>query len=198
MLLRDQALALSGLLVTDLGGEPVYPRQPEGLWEEFSFGKISYPRREEKEQLYRRSLYTFFRRTSAPPNLFDSSARQVCTVKATTTNTPLHALVLLNDDTYVAAARALGRRLIEAPERETAARLAHAFELATARAPNEEELRLLCNGHEKSLNEFRSFPEEAARYAAIRPDESHDPVELAAWVRMAQVILNLDETLNRP
>ncbi len=198
MLLRDQALAVSGLLVPTVGGAPVYPRQPDGLWEEFSFGKIGYPVRDEPEQLHRRSLYTFFRRTSAPPNLFDASARQVCTVKASTTNTPLQALVLLNDETYVAAARALGRRMIEEGGATPAARLAFAFELATARLPNENEGRLLANGHERSLNEFRSFAEDAAAYAALRDGEPYDPVELAACVRMAQVILNLDETLSRP
>ncbi|HRQ89761.1 MAG TPA: DUF1549 and DUF1553 domain-containing protein, partial [Bacteroidia bacterium] len=198
MLLRDQALAVSGLLVPTVGGEPVYPRQPEGLWEEFSFGKISYPRREEREHLYRRSLYTFYRRTSAPPNLFDASARQVCTVKPSTTNTPLHALVLLNDETYTAAARAFARRMCKEGGPTPEARLAYAFELATGRKPGEAEQRLLVNGYEKSLNEFRSYTEDAVSYAAIRDGEGYEPVELAACVRMAQVILNLDETLNRP
>lgn len=198
MLLRDQALAISGLLVPKVGGEPVYPRQPEGLWEEFSFGKISYPVRHEPEQLYRRSLYSFFRRTSSPPNLFDTSARQVCTVKPSTTNTPLHALVLLNDETYVAASRALARRMMKEGGATLESRLAFAFELATARPPGEKERQLLANGYEKSFNEFRSFTEEAKSYADFAPDESHDPVELAACTRMAQVILNLDETLNRP
>jgi hypothetical protein len=198
MLLRDQALAVSGLLVPDIGGEPVYPRQPEGLWEEFSFGKISYPVRDEPEQLYRRSLYTFFRRTSSPPNFFDTSARQVCTVKPSTTNTPLHSLVLLNDETYVEASRALARRMVGEGGATPAERLAFAFELATARPPGERERQLLANGYEKSLNEFRSFAEEARAYAGLRPGETHDPVELAASTRMAQVILNLDETLNRP
>ena len=198
MLLRDQALAISGLLVPDVGGEPVYPRQPEGLWEEFSFGKISYPVRHEPEQLYRRSLYTFFRRTSSPPNLFDTSARQVCMVKPSTTNTPLHALVLLNDETYVEASRALARRMVNEGGTTADSRLAFAFELATARPPGERERQLLANGYEKSLNEFRSYTGEAVDYAAVKPDERLDPVELAACTRMAQVILNLDETLNRP
>lgn len=198
MLLRDQALAISGLLVPAIGGDPVYPRQPEGIWEEFSFGKISYPVRDEPEQLYRRSLYTFFRRTSSPPNLFDTSARQVCTVKPSTTNTPLHSLVLLNDDTYVEASRALARRMMKEGGATPGERLAFAFELATARIPGERERQLLENGYEKSLNEFRSFTDEAAAYADLRPGETLDPVELAASTRMAQVILNLDETLNRP
>jgi len=198
MLLRDQALAVSGLLIPEVGGVPVYPKQPEGLWEEFSFGKISYPSREEKEHLYRRSLYTFWRRTSAPPNMFDSSARQVCTVKPSTTNTPLHALTLLNDTTYVEAARALARRMMNEAGAEPAGKLAFAFELATGRLPDERERQLLLNGYERSLNEFASFTDDAIAYAAAADSEKDTPIELAAYTRMAQVILNLDETLNRP
>jgi len=198
MLLRDQALAVSGLLIPEVGGVPVYPKQPEGLWEEFSFGKISYPNREENEHLYRRSLYTFWRRTSAPPNMFDSSARQVCTVKPSTTNTPLHALTLLNDTTYVEAARALARRMMAEAEAAPEAKLTFAFELATGRLPDHRERRLLLNGYERSLNEFASFTEDAIAYADATESEKDSPVELAAYTRMAQVILNLDETLNRP
>ena len=198
MVLRDQALAVSGLLIPGVGGVPVYPHQPEGLWEEFSFGKISYPKLTEKEQLYRRSLYTFWRRTSAPPNMFDSSARQVCTVKPSTTNTPLHALTLLNDTTYVEAARALARRMMREAEAAPEAKLSFAFELATGRFPNERERQLLLNGYERSLNEFASFAADAIAYAGATDLEKDSPVELAAYTRMAQVILNLDETLNRP
>jgi len=198
MVLRDQALAVSGLLIPGVGGVPVYPHQPEGLWEEFSFGKISYPKLTEKEQLYRRSLYTFWRRTSAPPNMFDSSARQVCTVKPSTTNTPLHSLTLLNDTTYVEAARALARRMMKEAEAAPEKKLTFAFELATGRLPDERERQLLLNGYERSLNEFASFTDDAVAYAALKPEEKHDPIELAACARMAQVILNLDETLNRP
>ena len=198
MILRDQALAVSGLLVPNLGGVPVYPNQPEGLWEEFSFGKISYPVLAEEEQLYRRSLYTFWRRTSAPPNLFDSSARQVCVVKPSTTNTPLHALTLLNDVTYVEAARALARRMMTEGGSESTKRLAFAFELATGRFPNDREAQLLLNGYEQSLNEFGSFREDALDYTGSSAAEGLNPVELAACTRMAQVILNLDETLCRP
>lgn len=196
MLLRDQALAVSGLLRKEIGGHPVYPHQPEGLWKEFSFGKISYPHVEEEDQLYRRSLYTFWRRTSAPPNMFDSSSRQVCTVKSSTTNTPLHALTLLNDETYVASARALARRMMEEGGDSADDRLDFAFQLATGRSPDEREHQLLRNGFERSLNEFRSFETDAAAYAGV--GKSDTAVELAALTRMAQVILNLDETLNRP
>ena len=196
MLLRDQALAVAGLLKDDIGGHPVYPYQPDGLWKDFSFGKISYPHQEEKDQLYRRSLYTFWRRTSAPPNMFDSSSRQVCTVKPSTTNTPLHALTLLNDETYVEAARALAGRMMKEGGDNTDDRLDFAFQLSTGRMPDDREHQLLMNGYERSLNEFRSFENEAAEYAGVETSEA--VVELAALTRMAQVILNLDETLNRP
>ncbi|MEM1441092.1 MAG: PSD1 and planctomycete cytochrome C domain-containing protein [Verrucomicrobiota bacterium] len=197
MLLRDQALAVSGLLKNKIGGHPVYPHQPEGLWKDFSFGKISYPHVEEEEQLYRRSLYSFWRRTSAPPNMFDSSSRQVCTVKPSTTNTPLHALTLLNDRTYVEASRALAKRMLEEGGTSIDEQLDFAFQLATGRQPDEREHQILVNGYERSLNEFRSFEKDAAVYANAKVDEA-EVLELAALTRMAQVILNLDETLNRP
>jgi hypothetical protein len=195
--LRDQALALSGLLVEKRGGPAVMPYQPPGIWEEMSFGKNRYFQGS-GEDLYRRSLYTFWRRTSAPPNMFDSSARQVCTVKPSTTNTPLHALTLLNDTTYVEAARALARRMMNEAGAEPAGKLAFAFELATGRLPDERERQLLLNGYERSLNEFASFTDDAIAYAAAADSEKDTPIELAAYTRMAQVILNLDETLNRP
>lgn len=198
MLLRDQALAVSGLLLPGVGGEPVYPHQPEGLWQEFSFGKISYPHREETEQLHRRSIYTFWRRTSSPPDMFDSSSRQVCTVKPSTTNTPLHALTLMNDETYVEAARALAKRIVNEGGDDAQSRLSLAFELATGEQPDERERQLLLNGYERSLNEFQSFSDNAALYAGLPKDPSHPPIELAAYTRMAQVILNLDQTLNNP
>ena len=194
MVLRDQALAVSGLMIEDIGGEPVYPHQPEGLWKDFSFGKISYPHQTDPSQLHRRSLYSFWRRTSSPPNLFDSSSRQVCMVKPSITNTPLHALTLLNDITYVEAARALAMRMKEEGGAAPDAQLRFAFELATGRLPDDRETELLINGYERSLNEFASFESEASAYAA----SAEDAVELAALTRMAQVILNLDETLNRP
>ena len=196
MLMRDQALSVAGHQRDEIGGQPVYPHQPKGLWKDFSFGKISYPHLDAEEQLYRRSLYTFWRRTSAPPNLFDSSSRQVCSVKASTTNTPLHALTLLNDETYVEAAQALARRMMSEGGENMDDRLDFAFQLATGRSPDSREHQLLLNGFERSLNEFRSFEDKASEYVGS-PNED-GVIELAALTRMAQVILNLDETLNRP
>ena len=190
MLLRDQALALGGLLRRDIGGRPVYPHQPEGLWKEFSFGFVSYPHKTEPEQLHRRSLYTFWRRTTGPPNMFDSATRQICTVKTAITNTPLHALTLLNDVTYIEAARGLAGRMAEAATEPEGA-LAHGFEIATGRSPDAQEQAILIDGHRRALDEFRADPEAAQAYVGI-PDP-----QFAAYTRTAQVILNLDETLNR-
>src|SRR5262245_52314216 len=110
-MVRDQALAASGLLVRKLGGPPVKPYQPAGVWEEATFGTKKY-QQDKGEALYRRSVYTFWRRIVGPTMLFDAAARQVCTVKQVRTNTPLHALVVLNDPTYVEAARALAQRVL--------------------------------------------------------------------------------------
>src|ERR1022692_4081367 len=129
-LLRDQALALSGLYVGGAGAPPVKPYQPPGLWEDFSFNQIRYVQ-DKGEKLYRRSLYTFWRRSIGPANMFDTSSRQVCTVRQSRTNTPLHALILLNDVTFVEAARVWAERLLKA-EKTPAARLALAFRQATA------------------------------------------------------------------
>lgn len=112
MIIRDSALALSGLLNDEIGGQPVYPYQPAGLWKEFSLEKFTYEP-SEGDDLYRRSLYTFWRRTVAPPNLFDSANRQTCTVKSSRTNTPLQALTLLNDPTFVEASRSLAENLLD-------------------------------------------------------------------------------------
>ncbi|MEM7697282.1 MAG: PSD1 and planctomycete cytochrome C domain-containing protein [Verrucomicrobiota bacterium] len=196
MLLRDQALDVAGLLKADQGGLPVYPWQPEGLWEEFSFNKISYHHSEAPDQNFRRSLYTFWRRTTPPPNMFDSSTRQVCTVRSSTTNTPLQALVLMNDRTYLEAARALARRIVAEGGDDVNARLAYAFELATGRKPDGAERNVLARGFDTSFNEFASFASAAEDY--VGGTDSENPVELAAYTRMAQVILNLDEVLNRP
>ena len=110
-MIRDQALAASELLANQKGGAPVNPYQPPGVWEEATFGSRKYSQ-VHGEGLYRRSLYTFWRRIVGPTVFFDSAPRQVCAVKLPRTNTPLHALTTLNDITYVEAARALATRLL--------------------------------------------------------------------------------------
>ncbi|MCI0455500.1 MAG: PSD1 and planctomycete cytochrome C domain-containing protein [Gemmataceae bacterium] len=196
--LRDQALALSGLLVERRGGPPVRPYHPPGIWEEFSFGFIRYVQ-DKGESLYRRSLYTFWRRSVAPPNLFDTSPRQVCTVRPSRTNTPLHALVLLNDPTYIEAARVWAERLLRHGG-TTEERLTLAFRAATCRPPTAAEKSILLRGFERVLGQYRADPKAAARLitAGEYPrDTTLDPVEVAAYTTMANTILNLDEVLTK-
>src|SRR5262249_25397856 len=144
-LVRDNALAASGLLNAQIGGPSVFPYQPKGLWEEMAFGEgfsaQSYVQGTGKD-LYRRSLYTFWKRTVPPPSLstFDAPDREKCTARRTPTNTPLQALVLMNDPTYIEAARALAARALTEAGNDTRSRLAYAFRLATARVPSTQEV----------------------------------------------------------
>jgi hypothetical protein len=197
--IRDQALALSGLLVNKLGGAPVKPYQPLGIWSDLSLGKIKY-QQDSGENLYRRSLYTFWRRASAPTMLFDVASRQVCKVRTSRTNTPLHALVLLNDVTFTEAARKLAERVMtdggETPETQ----LAHAFRLATSRRPTSDEQAAMLAILQQVRTRFAASPEEAPKLLAIGDslrNESLDPVELASMTSVMSVILNLDEVLTR-
>jgi len=199
-MLRDQALALSGLLVEKIGGPPVKPYQPDGVWEEATFGTIRYER-DHGADLHRRSLYTFWRRIVAPTMLFDAAARQVCTVRVPRTNTPLQALILLNDVTFVEAARAFAERLMvegvggdAAPEE----RLARAFRRATDRSPTDAELGILRDAWRFALERYRADRDAAAKLVAIGEtpaDARLDVVELAAFTAVTNLILNLDEVL---
>jgi len=198
-MLRDQALAIGGLLVERPGGPPVRPYQPAGVWEEATFGQIRYEQ-DRGEALWRRSLYTFWRRIVGPTNLFDTANRQACTVRQARTNTPLQALTLLNDVTYVEAARAFGQRVLrEAPPTDEA-RLDHAFRLALARAPRAAERQVLGGALRRLLAQYRAEPAAAARLLAVGEsprDEKLAPAEHAAWTGVCTLILNLDETLSR-
>ncbi len=197
-MLRDQVLALSGLLVQKIGGPPVRPYQPKGIWEEFSFGTIRY-QQDKGENLYRRSLYTFWRRSVGPPNLFDTSARQVCTVRQSRTNTPLHSLILLNDVTFVEAARVWAERLMKlgkTPEE----RLTLAFRMATGRLPSSQERIILLQGFQRVLNQYRTDKAAALELVSggeYRRDPGLDVIELAAYTGMANMILNLDEVVSK-
>ncbi|MBD3674055.1 MAG: DUF1553 domain-containing protein [Planctomycetaceae bacterium] len=197
--LRDQALFLSGLLHEELGGDPVKPYQPEGVWLEMTLGKIKYEQ-DHGDDLYRRSIYIFWRRSVGPTMLFDSSARQVCTVKQSRTNTPLHALTLMNDITYVEAARKMAERVMPEGGETDQARLNYAFRLATSRHPTEQEqaalmstlesVRQKLGSDENAVNELLSVGESPV-------DEQFDRAELAAYAATMNVILNLDEVLTR-
>jgi len=202
---RDNALAISGLLNPQIGGSSVFPYQPRGLWEEMAFGEgfsaQSYVQSSGKD-LYRRSLYTFWKRTVPPPSLatFDAPDREKCTARRTLTNTPLQALVLMNDPTYLEAARALATRVLYQNDNRDNSRLAYAFRLATARPPTTRETRVLQELLTSQLQHYRRDPGGAARLIRIgasRPDSRLRPDLLAAWTIVASSILNLDETITR-
>jgi hypothetical protein len=197
-LLRDQALALSGLYVEKVGGPPVRPYQPPGLWEDFSFNQIKYVQ-DKGDKLYRRSLYTFWRRSIGPPNMFDTPNRQVCTVRQARTNTPLHALILMNDVTFVEASRVWAERLMKT-EKTSTARLALAWRQATARSPSPAEQKVLEAGYQRVLKEYQTDPKAAEMLVSAgewRRDKALDVAEHAALAAMANMILNLDEVITK-
>ena len=196
--LRDQALALSGLLIEKRGGPAVMPYQPPGIWEDMSFGKNRYFQGT-GEDLYRRSLYTFWRRSVAPANFFDVPARQVCSVKPQRTSTPLHALTTLNDATYVEAARAWAGKLITSLPDDTT-RMKQAFLAATSRHADDRDLRSLQHILGSALVHYSQHKEDAAKLIATGDSKTNNKLptaELAAWTTVCLTVLNLDETLNR-
>ncbi len=197
-MIRDQALAASGLLVDTIGGPPVRPYQPDGVWSDFSFGKKRY-KADSGQALYRRSLYTFWRRIIGPTMFFDAAKRQTCVVKSARTNTPLHALATLNDVTYVEAARALAERVMVS-ELGVSDRLLKAFLFATGRLPERDELDVLVRSYERTLEAYTSAPDEAKAFLsqgqhAMNPELN--VLEHAAYATVCSLILNLDETLSK-
>lgn len=197
-MIRDQALAAAGLLNETRGGPSVKPYQPAGLWEEATFGKKTY-QQDHGAALYRRSLYVFWRRIVGPTTFFDAGVRQTCTVQIARTNTPLHALVTLNDPAYVEAARVLAQRVIAAAPVD-AARIDCAFQLMTARGPTAAERAVLAGRLTRLRTQFAADKAAAQQLAssgeAPRP-AGLDPVEHAAWTALCALILNLDESLSK-
>ncbi|MCB1277366.1 PSD1 and planctomycete cytochrome C domain-containing protein [Prosthecobacter sp.] len=202
-LVRDQALAVSGLLVPKIGGDSVRPYMPEGVWDETSkYGNLRGYKHDSGEGLYRRTMYTIWKRTAAPPTmlLFDSPSRELCTVKRSRTNTPLQALALLNEVTFVEAARALAERIIKEGGATPGARIDYAYRLVTARAPDADSKRILLAGLIQRLADFKTSPESATKLITTgesKPDSSLNPSELAAYTMTASVLLNLDRTITR-
>lgn len=197
--IRDQALALSGLLVDRVGGAPVKPYQPEGVWEDFSYGKITYEQ-DHGEALYRRSLYTFWRRSVAPTSFFDTATRRVCTLRVTRTNTPLQALILLNDVTFLETARVFAERVLREGGKTPEERLTYGFRLATSRLPRPTELRILLRNIKRSQTFYDAHKEEALKLLQVgewKRDASLDPVELATYTSATSLILNLDEVISK-
>lgn len=198
-MIRDQALAASGLLVQRLGGKPVKPYQPAGVWEEATFGTKRYEQ-DHGEALYRRSVYTFWRRIVGPTEFFDSAPRQTCVVKPTRTNTPLHALTTLNDPTFVEASRALAERVLKSADRRPEARVERAFRLVLGRKPSADEAKVLTASVTRLQKEFAVQPDAAKRLLSVgesKRAESINPVEHAAYAALCSAIFNLDEALTR-
>ncbi|MEZ6147077.1 MAG: PSD1 and planctomycete cytochrome C domain-containing protein [Planctomycetaceae bacterium] len=198
-MLRDQALAISGLLNDSQGGPSVKPYQPAGLWAEATFGKKQYDQ-DHGAALYRRSLYTYWRRIVGPPLFFDTAKRQTCEVNAVRTNTPLHALTTMNDITFVEAARAMAQRvLLEAGEADELA-VTLAFRLATSRPPTDEELTVLTTRLQTLREQYVSNPDSSNELLAVGEsprDESLNITDHAAMTSLCLLILNLDETLTK-
>ncbi|HYE18195.1 MAG TPA: DUF1553 domain-containing protein [Tepidisphaeraceae bacterium] len=200
-MLRDQALAVSGLLVEKVGGPSVKPYQPAGLWEEIAMGRPNYGQGKGAD-LYRRSLYTFWKRTVPPPAMMtlDAADRSYCTVKRQSTSTPLQALALLNDVQQVEAARQVGQRMIKEGGKSDGERAAWAFRLVTGRAAGEKELAVLVRVLAEQRAIFSAEPGAAKKLISMgesKADAAVDPVELAAGTVLAQALLNHDEALMR-
>jgi hypothetical protein len=198
-MIRDQALAASGLLVERVGGPSVKPYQPAGLWRELA--DVTYVR-DTGPSLYRRSLYTFWKRTVAPPEMitFDAAGRETCIVRETRTNTPLQALTLMNDVTFVEAARVLAQRVMLEGGTTPEKRLTLAFRLATGRRPRPAEVRVLAEDFREQRARYRNDPGAAARLVSVGEFTRNDKLvagELAAYTTVASLILNLDETVTR-
>jgi hypothetical protein len=200
---RDNALAIGGLLVENIGGPSVKPYQPAGLWEELAGGAGEAPYVQEKgPDLYRRSLYVYRKRTVPHPLLatFDAPGREVCQVRRARTNTPLQALELLNDVTYVEAARGLAQLMLTEGGATPESRLTYGFRRATARTPEAAELKVLLRGLDRYRQAYAADKESAKRFLGhgeSKPDAKLDPAELAAYAAAAGVILNLDETITK-
>ena len=201
MVLRDWALAGSGLLAKRVGGTPVFPYQPEKVWEALAVNKnrnFDYPK-SVGDDLYRRSLYTFWRRTIGPVNMFDSSNRQACSVKPGRTSTPLHALTTLNDPTWVEASRVLAQKVMEEKE-ALDERLQYAFRLITAGRSSSFNLEILGDIYEEQLEVFMENPNEARQLLSVgesKRDEQLSLAEHAALTTTCLGILNLDQALSR-
>jgi hypothetical protein len=199
--IRDNALAASGLLVRTLGGPSVKPYQPPGLWEEVTISNEHYVP-DSGPKLYRRSLYTYWKRSAPPPNLlvFDTPTRESCVVRRSRTNTPLQALVTMNDPQFVEAARALAQRALQEGGATTETQLVHAYRLATGVRPSPQALQLLVASHARELAVFQTDPDRAKKLLAVgesKRDEKLDAAQHAALTVVCSLIFNLDATLTR-
>ena len=197
--LRDQALAVSGLLIDKIGGPGVKPPQPDGLW--FTVGysgsnTVRFKKDSGTDKVHRRSLYTFWKRTSPPPQMIDAPSRESCVVRRERTNTPLQALMFMNDPQFVEAARAFAERFLASDNEAIPAQL---FAHALARPPSADELALLRDAYRGHFSHFQADPAAAKALVAIgeAPSTTGQPERLAAWTMVASLVLNLDEFVTK-
>ena len=202
-MIRDHVLAISGLLNREIGGPPVKPYQPEGIWKAIAntIGEYKY-RQSLGNQVYRKSLYTYWKRTIPPPSMItlDASTRDKCTVKRQATNTPLQSLVLLNDPQYVEASRILAEKMIKEGGSNVKDRIIFAFRLATSRKPNVRELGELVDLYDQQVQYYSQMPEASLELFSIGDspvDSEIDNTALAACTIIASTIINLDETVRQ-
>jgi len=204
-MLRDQALAVSGLLNTKMGGPPVKPPQPDGLW--FAVGysgsnTVRFKADAGSDKVHRRTLYTFLKRTAVAPQMIiiDAPSREACTVRRERTNTPLQALLMLNDPQFVECARGLAERVMREGGKTTESRVEMMFRLCTSRFPLKVETTEIVKAYADMHANFTERPEAAqrlSRIGAMPPDDSLDVTQLASWTIIANLILNLDEVLSK-
>jgi len=200
-MIRDQALAWSGLLVEKVGGPSVKPYQPPGLWQELSSMSAGY-QPDKGAGLYRRSLYSYWKRTVAPPSMaiFDSPNRETCVVAETRTNTPLQALNLMNDVIYLEASRKLAERMLKEGGAAARTRIGYAARLVLARAPRPGELDVLEGALAKFTAYYGSHNAEAVRFVSYGDsprDPQADTAELAAYTAVASLLMNMDEAITK-
>ena len=199
--IRDNALAVSALLVPKIGGPSVKPYQPPGIWNEVSLNGNLRFKQDSGEGLYRRSMYTYWKRSAPSPSMtiFDAPTREKCTVRRSTTNTPLQALVVMNDPQFVEAARFMAERVMQAAT-DPSERIEFAYRLATARRPTARVTSILSDAYETELKAFQADPGRAEKLLDLgdtKRDKSLVLTEHAAWTVICSIILNLDETLTR-
>ncbi len=202
--IRDQALVISGLLVEEIGGKSVRPYQPAGLWKPVGFGgsNTSVFKQDKGDKLYRRSMYTFWKRTSPPPTMtiFDAPDRETCQVRRARTNTPLQALVLMNDVQFIEAARKFAEKVMSKGGAGIEQRATFAFRTVLARQPSTSELATLTKLFTDYQAEFKAAPGSAGKLLAAGEsarDEALDVNELGAWTMIVHLLLNLSETVTK-
>jgi hypothetical protein len=197
-MIRDVTLAASQLLSRKIGGPSVFPLQPEGIWKSpYSSEKWIVSKGDDR---FRRSLYTFVRRSAPHPAMmtFDATSREYCTVRRVRTNTPLQALTMLNDEAAMEAARSLAKQMLKGGE-DIKSRLIFGFRSCIARIPSEGEVERLTALYRQQLSYFDKYPAEAGKLVKNNLETRDKPgaAELAAWSMVANVLLNLDETLTK-